>query len=302
MSTTAPAVTVRGLAKRYGGRAVVDGVDLDVARGEVVGIIGPNGSGKTTTVECLQGLRRPDAGTVRVLGLDPATQRGALRARIGAQLQDSALPDRIRVEEALDLFSRLARRRRDWRPLLTDWGLEPVRRTAFASLSGGQRQRLFVALALAGDPELVFLDEMTTGLDPAARRTAWELIGAVRDRGTTVVLVTHVMEEAERLCDRVAVMRAGRIVAAGTPGELAARAGAAAVTFTTRLADVGFLRDVPGVTAVGRRGARVRVTGEGPVLARCAAALVARGDEPLDLAVRMPSLEDAFLAFTGEGR
>jgi ABC-2 type transport system ATP-binding protein len=182
------------LVKRYGETVAVDGVSFEVEAGEIFGIIGPNGSGKTTTVECLQGLRRADAGVLRVLGLDPQAQGVELRRRIGCQLQEAALPERIRVWEALDLFAVLAPRALDWRRLVREWGLEEKRDAFFHDLSGGQRQRLFVALALVNDPEVVFLDEMTTGLDPAARRVAWELIAAVREQGATVVLVTHFME------------------------------------------------------------------------------------------------------------
>lgn len=219
------AVSVQGLCKRYGETVAVDGVSFDVAKGEIFGIIGPNGSGKTTTVECLQGLRHADAGELRVLELDPRTHGVALRRRIGCQLQESALPERIRVWEALDLFAALAPQAADWRRLVCDWGLEEKQGASFHALSGGQRQRLFVALALVNQPEVVFLDEMTTGLDPAARRVAWELIGAVREHGATVVLVTHFMEEAERLCDRLVVFDHGRIVAAGTPAAIAAAHG-----------------------------------------------------------------------------
>jgi ABC-2 type transport system ATP-binding protein len=231
------AVSVQGLRKRYGETVAVDGVSFDVARGEIFGIIGPNGSGKTTTVECLQGLRHADAGELRVLGLDPRTHGVELRRRIGCQLQESALPERIRVWEALDLFAALAPQAADWRRLVRDWGLEEKRDAFFHGLSGGQRQRLFVALALVNQPEVVFLDEMTTGLDPAARRVAWELIGAVRAQGTTVVLVTHFMEEAERLCDRLVVFDHGRIVAAGTPADAAAAALGIALADVVNLID-----------------------------------------------------------------
>ena len=204
-----------------------------VQAGEVFGLLGSNGAGKTTTVECLEGLRRPDAGEVRVLGVDPLAHPERLRGRVGCQLQESHLPDRMRVWEALDLFAAASPRPVDWTDVLEAWGLSAKRDAAFASLSGGQRQRLLVALALVTDPEVVFLDEMTTGLDPAARHTTWELIEAIRERGTTVVLVTHFMDEAERLCDRIAIMDAGRIVAMGTPAALIeAEAGEVRVKFT----------------------------------------------------------------------
>jgi ABC-2 type transport system ATP-binding protein len=291
---------VRGLRKAYGERVALAGVSLDVLPGEIVGIIGRNGSGKTTLVECILGLRRADDGRVRVLGLDPQADRGRLRALVGCQLQESALPDRLRAGEALELFASLAAEPADPRALLAEWGLTGHRRTPFAALSGGQRQRLLVALALVTRPRVVFLDEMTTGLDPSARRTAWGLIDDIRRRGTTVVLVTHFMDEAERLCDRLVVLREGRVVGRGSPGELIARhAGQTRVTFTAA-ADVGFLRAVPGVRAVERTGGRVIVRGEGPLCALVGAALVARGLAPTDLRPVLPGLEDVFLALTGE--
>ena len=209
-------VTVRGLRKAYGNRVVVDDLDLDVPLGQIVGLIGANGAGKTTTVECLQGLRRPDAGTLSVLGFDPVTQAAELRPHVGSQLQDSALPDRLRVAEAVRLFR--TPHGRDGAELLEQFGLAARRRSAFASLSGGERQRLFLVLALLNRPRLVILDELTQGLDPAARRDVWAAIRQLNEDGTTVLLVTHEMDEAESLCNRVLVMRAGRLVDAGAPG------------------------------------------------------------------------------------
>jgi ABC-2 type transport system ATP-binding protein len=293
-------VTCRGLRKVYHDVVAVDGATFNVARGEIFGLLGPNGAGKTTTVECLQGLRKADGGQARVLGLDPQRQSGELRRRIGCQLQQSALPDHIRVWEALDLFSSLTPGGRDWRVVLEEWGLGAKRKAAFHSLSGGQKQRLFVALALVNEPELVFLDEMTTGLDPAARRDAWDLIREMRERGATVVLVTHFMEEAERLCDRVAIADRGRVVATGSPqGLMADYAGGVRVAFTTDAADIGWLTAVPHVGSVERHGPRIEVEGEGPVLAHVAAALLAHGIEPHDLHPEMPTLEDVFLQVTG---
>ena len=296
-----PVVIAGGLRKRYGETVAVDGVSFEVAAGEIFGIIGPNGSGKTTTVECLQGLRRADGGELRVLGLDPERQGTELRRRIGCQLQDSALPERLRVREALDLFAALAPRADDPRRLIGEWGLAEKRDAFFHDLSGGQRQRLLVALALVNRPEVVFLDEMTTGLDPAARRIAWELIAAVRDRGATVVLVTHFMEEAERLCDRLVVLDRGRVVAAGTPAAVAAEhGGGTRIRFTLDAHPLDWLERLPHVLRVERRGPRVEVTGDGPVLPLVAAALVERGIVPDDLRVEQPSLEDAFLQLVGE--
>jgi ABC-2 type transport system ATP-binding protein len=296
------AVHAEGLRKRYGAVEAVRGVTFDVRAGEIFGLLGPNGAGKTTTVEILQGLRTADGGDVRVLGLDPGTQASALRRRIGSQLQESALPARIRVREALDLFASFAAAPGDVDVLLEQWGLTEKRQTHFADLSGGQRQRLFVALALVGDPEVVFLDEMTTGLDPAARRVAWDLIRAIRARGTTVLLVTHFMDEAERLCDRVAVVVDGRVVADGTPRSLINRfAPEARMVFTVDVAlDVSWLRDLSTVRTVERWGDRVEVEGIDPVLAQVSAALLGAGIEPREVRVEQPTLEDVFLRLTGE--
>lgn len=293
-------IEVERLRKTYGSTVAVDDVSFDVAEGEIFGLIGPNGAGKTTTVECLQGLRHPDGGRIRVLGLDPRSQAPALRRRMGCQLQESALPDRMKVWEALDLFASFVPGASAWRGLMEQWGLADKSNTPFSSLSGGQRQRLFVALALVNDPEVVFLDEMTTGLDPAGRRVAWDLIQAIRDRGTTVVLVTHFMDEAEQLCHRVAVVDQGRVAALDTPqGLITTHAGQIRVIFSTERADLSWLEEVPHARQVTRRGPRVEVEGSGPVLALVAAALVERGITPSDLRVEQPTLEDAFLALTG---
>ena len=304
---TDPVITVEGLRKAYGPTTAVDGVSFSVEAGEVFGLLGSNGAGKTTTVECLEGLRKPDAGAVRVLGVDPLAHPERLRGRVGCQLQESHLPDRMRVWEALDLFAAAAPKPLDWAEVLAAWGLTGKRDAAFASLSGGQRQRLLVALALVTDPEVVFLDEMTTGLDPAARHTTWELIEAIRERGTTVVLVTHFMDEAERLCDRIAIMDGGRIVAMDTPRALIeVQVGTVRVKFSAersdgRAGDCGWLTGVPHVQAVRRRGDTVEVDGDGPVLAHVAGALLARGLEPADLRVERPTLEETFLKLTGHG-
>ena len=218
-----PVVTVEHLRKSYGSQRVIEDISLAIQPGEIFGIVGANGAGKTTTIECMVGLRQPSGGAIRVLGLDPQRDGAALRERIGVQLQQAALPDRLRVGEALELFSSFYRSPQPWRDLLEQWGLAEKRNTAFAALSGGQKQRLFIALSLINDPEIVFLDELTTGLDPQARRTTWDLIEDIRARGKTVVLVTHVMEEIERLCDRIAVIDGGRVVALDAPDQLVAR-------------------------------------------------------------------------------
>lgn len=295
------AIRVHGLHKRYGGTVAVADISFEVHDGEIFGLLGPNGSGKTTTVECVQGLRRADGGEIDVLGCDPRRDGARARRLVGSQLQDAALPDRLKVWEALRLFAVLAGDAQPWQRLLDDWGLTAHRNTAFGDLSGGQRQRLFVALALVSDPRVVILDEMTTGLDPAARRIAWGLVAAVRDRGATVVLVTHSMDEAQLLCDRVAVLAAGRIVASGTPRELvAAQARGSIVRFSPPPAagDFGYLARIDGVTRVERCGDGIAVAGDGPLLARVAHELVDRGVEPPDLRVELPTLEDAYLALT----
>lgn len=293
-------IQVEHLMKRYGSHTAVEDVSFAVAAGEIFGILGPNGSGKTTTVECIQGLRAPDGGTVRVLGLDPQRQTAALRRRIGSQLQESALPDRLKVWEAVDLFASLTPTEADRRGLLDQWGLTDKRKSSFAGLSGGQRQRLFVALALLNNPEVVFLDEMTQGLDPTARRVAWDLIRAVRERGTTVVLVTHYMDEAEHLCDRLAIVDRGRVIATGTPQELIARSQQGIrVRFSADPRCLSWLERVEHVQTVTRLGTHVQVQGTGPVLATVAAALVAHGIVPVDLRVEQASLEDVFLELTG---
>jgi ABC-2 type transport system ATP-binding protein len=221
-----PLIEVTDLHKRYGNRVAVDGVSFTVERGEIFGILGTNGAGKTTTVECLQGLRQADSGEISVLGLDPANDRAALTRRVGVQLQESQLPAKLRVREALELFASFYPDPADVDVLLDQLGLRDHQRAYFGKLSGGQKQRVSIALALVGKPELAVLDELTTGLDPHARRETWRLVEGVRATGVTVLLVTHFMDEAERLCDRVAIFDAGRVVATGTPTELRAAAGA----------------------------------------------------------------------------
>ncbi|WP_439385225.1 ABC transporter ATP-binding protein [Amycolatopsis lexingtonensis] len=215
-----PLIEVTDLRKRYGSRVAVDGVSFTVERGEIFGILGTNGAGKTTTVECLQGLRRADGGTLSVLGLDPAADRAALTRRVGVQLQESRLPAKLRVREALELFASFYPDPADVDVLLDQLDLREQARQPFGKLSGGQKQRVSIALALVGRPELAILDELTTGLDPHARRETWRLVEGVRATGVTVLLVTHFMDEAERLCDRVAIFDAGRVIATGTPAEL----------------------------------------------------------------------------------
>jgi ABC-2 type transport system ATP-binding protein len=294
-------IVCQNLHKSYEGLKAVDGVSFSIKKGEIFGLLGPNGAGKTTIVECLQGLRSPDAGYVRILGLDPQTEKQAVRQHIGSQLQQSALPDRIKVWEALDLFSSFTRGQRDWRVLMDQWGLAGKKDSAFGSLSGGQRQRLFIALALVNNPSIVFLDEMTTGLDPTARKMAWDLVRQVQKNGTTVVLVTHFMEEAENLCDRVAILNHGKIVALNSPqGLINAYSRQIKVIFSTESLDIGWMETIPHVHRVFIQGARVEIEGDGPVLGQVAAALINRDIFPADLHVQQPTLEDVFLTITGQ--
>jgi ABC-2 type transport system ATP-binding protein len=293
-------IEVEGLHKSYGDHVAVEDVGLEVRAGEIFGLLGPNGAGKTTTVECLQGLRRRGRGRVRVLGLDPERDGDRLRRRIGAQLQSSALPDRLRVGEALWLVARGHDGAAPLDQLGRRWGLERLWRRPFAKLSGGEQQRLFIALALVNRPQLVFFDELTTGLDPQARRATWDLVRQVRDDGATVVLVTHFMEEAEHLCDRLAIVDQGRVVATGTPSELIGRGDASQrVSFSWPGADAAWLSQLDGVERVTRRGDAVEVAGSGPMAVRVAAALAGRGVAPDDFRTHHPDLEDVFLALTG---
>lgn len=300
-SSTETVVEVRDLRRSYGSTEVLRGISFSVRRGELFGLLGTNGAGKTTTVEILQGLRRADGGTAAVLGLDPRTAGDRLRRRIGSQLQDAALPDRMRVGEALRLFASLHPTPRPLEELAAEWQLEPLLRRPFSALSGGERQRLFVALALVGRPELVFLDELTQNLDPVGRRHTWDVVRRVRDAGTTVVLVTHDVEEAERVCDRIVVLDRGQVVADGTPAAITTDlGGTTTVRFTDAELDVRTMRSLPGVRRVRRHGPEVTVEGTGPLLAHVGAHLVAEGRPALDLRADRPSLEDRFVALTQE--
>ncbi|GAA1663016.1 ABC transporter ATP-binding protein [Glycomyces endophyticus] len=295
-------IEVANLRKTYSGRTVLEDVSFSVEEGEVFGILGPNGAGKTTTVECVEGLRRPDAGTIRVLGLDPVRDARALREDVGVQLQQTQLPENLKVGEALDLYASFYRAPRDWRELQDEWGLSELRRTRFGKLSGGQRQRLFIALALIGDPKVVFLDELTTGLDPQSRRSTWELVKRVQARGVTTVLVSHFMDEVEELCDRVAVIDRGTVVALDTPSGIAGGdAGPQRMRFTL-LGDTDpapLLAGLPGVTSLDRDGAHVTITGTGDFATTVAARLAQEHLLVTDLRIDQRSLEDAFIALTG---
>ena len=298
---TQATVEIAHLRKAYGNVVAVDDVSFSVAQGEIFGILGPNGAGKTTTVECVLGLRSPDAGSIRVLGLDPGQDREDLHVIVGAQLQESAQPAKLRVGEILDLYQSFYRDPADVGELIDALGLAGKRKDYYRSLSGGQRQRLSIALALIGRPKIAVLDEMTAGLDPQARRDTWDLIEGVRDQGVTILLVTHFMEEAERLCDRVALIDAGHVVALDSPAGLAARASGGttmrfvpSAPFHDRL-----LSKLPEVRAVTRSGSHVVVTGTGELVNAVILTLAAAGVTARDVQLDSSTLEDAFVKLTG---
>jgi len=300
-------VQVKGLRKTYGTTVAVDEISFEVWEGEIFGMVGPNGAGKTTTIECLEGLRKPDAGTVRVLGVDPQREGQTLRERTGMQLQQSNLPERMKVWEALDLYASFYPKAADWKELLVQLGLEDKRNAAFSKLSGGQKQRLFIALALLPDPQLVFLDELTTGLDPQARHAIWDLVREVRSKGKTVLLTTHFMEEAERLCDRVAILDHGHIVALDTPAALIRSLGVEErVIFSV---DQGlppaFEEALSEAAQVETQGERVVVRGKDgrkvPLVGEVVGQLTELGIQFRDLRTEQPTLEDVFLSLTGRG-
>ncbi|MFE2419463.1 ABC transporter ATP-binding protein [Streptomyces hokutonensis] len=303
MSAT-PVIEVTALRKSYGGRAVVDGVSFAVEEGEIFGILGPNGAGKTTTVECVEGLRVPDAGRVRVTGLDPVADHEQVARVLGAQLQESELQAKLTVREALELYAALYPHPADWRPLAERLGLTDKLTTRFAKLSGGQKQRLFIALALIGNPRVVVLDELTTGLDPRARRDTWQLIEDVRAGGVTVLLVTHFMEEAQRLCDRIAVIDKGKVAALDTPDGLIRRsAGSTVISFTpSGPLDDGDLNALPALTSVARKDGRITLSGTDETV-NAVITLLARGHITAhQLRVSDATLDDAFLDLTEVAR
>jgi ABC-2 type transport system ATP-binding protein len=294
-------IEVTNLVKSYAGRPAVDDVSFAVEQGEIFAILGPNGAGKTTTVESISGLRTPDVGSISVLGLDPRRDRAELREVLGVQLQESELPAKLKVREALDLFAAFYRTPADIDALLEGLGLVEKRDTQYRNLSGGQKQRLSVALALVGNPTVAILDELTTGLDPQARRDTWQLIEDVRNRGVTVVLVTHFMEEAERLADRIAIIDKGRLVALDTPAGIIAR-----VSDEQRLRfrpsaplDDSLLTALPEVRSVDRSGPVVTVAGTGNLLGAVTAVLARNEIVAFDLRLEQAGLDDAFVALTG---
>jgi len=293
-------IEVTDLTKTYHGQTVVDGISFSVEDGEIFGIVGPNGAGKTTTVESVEGLRTPDRGSIRVLGMDPQSDHYEIAQRVGAQLQESRLQAKVRVGEVMDVYASFYRNPADWRQLLERLGLGDKSDAKYADLSGGQKQRLSVALALVGSPEIAILDELTTGLDPQARRSTWDTIEEIRDSGVTVVLVTHFMEEAERLCDRIMVVDRGSVVAIDSPSGLVDRIGSEQrLTFrpSEPVSDED-LESLPGVMSVNRVGSRIAVTGTGNVVHAVTALLAQRRIIAEDLRVDQTSLEDAYLTLT----
>ncbi len=298
-----PIIEVQDLRKTYGSLVAVDSISFHVEAGEIFGMVGPNGAGKTTTIECMEGLRRPDGGMVRLMGLDPLAQREVVAQRVGVQLQESALPPRLRVGEALALFGAFYARQADTGELLARLGLADRRKAAFGKLSGGQKQRLFIALALVNLPQVIFLDELTTGLDPQARRATWDLVREVRNGGCTVVLTTHSMEEAERLCDRVLIMDHGRIVALDSPDALIRSLGEQKRLVFTLAPDQALpaaLTHLPQVAGVEQTNGHLTVSGRGDHFVSSVVRSLEEANVPfLDLRTVQPSLEDVFLELTG---
>jgi ABC-2 type transport system ATP-binding protein len=298
-----PVIQVSGVRKTYGATVAVDEVSFEVSDGEIFGLIGPNGAGKTTTMECIEGLRTPDRGTISVLGLDPFRQVYKLQDRIGVQLQQAQLQKRIKVWEAVDLWASLYRKKAiDGKVLLEQLGLTDKRDAWFMNLSGGQKQRLFIALALINDPEVVFLDELTTGLDPQSRRAIWDLVRGIRERGKTVFLTTHLMEEAERLCDRVAIIEHGRIIDIDRPERLVDRhcPERTVVLATDDLTAEERFRAIPGVAAVIRADLRFTIRGRGDnLVTEIIHCLSENRIRVTDFRTILPNLEDVFLKLTG---
>lgn len=295
------ALEVRNLHKRYGGHIAVEDISFSVEEGEIFGIIGPNGAGKTTTVESIAGLRTLDSGSISVLGLDPINDRAEVREQLGVQLQESSFPDAIKVSEAMELYSSFYRDPADWRELIELLGLTAKRNTQYKALSGGQKQRLSIALALVGTPKIAILDELTTGLDPQARRDTWSLIERVRDSGVTILLVTHFMDEAERLSDRIAVINGGRVAAVDTPEGLIAQSSAVQqVRFRlSQPLDRSVVANLPDVTHVEIVDGRWLVSGGGQLLSSVAGALARAEVVAEDLRLDQRNLDDAFVALTG---
>jgi ABC-2 type transport system ATP-binding protein len=298
-----PVIQVSGVRKTYGSMVAVDEVSFDVHEGEIFGLIGPNGAGKTTTMECIEGLRTPDRGSISVLGLNPFCDVYKLQDRIGVQLQQAQLQKRIKVWEAVDLWASLYQKKRiDGERLLEQLGLVDKRNAWFMNLSGGQKQRLFIALGLINDPEVVFLDELTTGLDPQSRRAIWDLVRSIRERGKTVFLTTHLMEEAERLCDRVAIIEHGRIIDIDKPENLVKRhCPERTVVLATDDSDaIQRFRAIPGVEAVSNSDSQFTIRGRGDNLVTEVIHCLSENQIRVrDFRTVLPNLEDVFLKLTG---
>ena len=293
------AITVQHLVKKYREFVAVNDVSFSIHEGEIFGIIGPNGAGKTTTVECISGLRAPDSGSISIFGFSPQKDRDKIREFVGVQLQESALPPRLKVDEAVSLFASFYPNPLDSDKLLESLGIMKIKNSAFRKLSGGQKQRLSIALALVGNTRVAILDELTTGLDPEARRETWDLIEGVRDRGVTVILVTHFMDEAERLCDRIALINHGKLVVLDTPEAIAMMAGGNRVRFTpSHPVDDKALLAIPGVTGVDRKERYVTVTGTGDLAASVINSLAKIGVQISDIEARGGNLDDAFVKLT----
>ena len=295
-------IHINHITKRYGDVEALRDLSLEIGSGELFGLIGPDGAGKTTLLNCLEGLDRPSSGGIEVLNLDPVRDKDALAQRVGVQLQNAALPPRLTVRDALEMYSALYGRTRPWRDLLRELGIEDKAKTRIEKLSGGERQRTFVALALLNQPELAFLDELTTALDPQSRRNMWEIIEQVRDGGTTVVLTTHYMEEAERLCDRVAIVDAGRVVAIDTVPALIREHGggtSASITLHSAPSETLDLSDILGLTHCQIKGSELSFHGSPESLQAVLMKLSENNLTIASLDTTSPGLEDVFLALTG---
>ncbi len=296
---TKDTITVQHLVKRYGEFVAVDDISFTIHEGEIFGIIGPNGAGKTTTVECISGLRVPDSGSISVYGLSPHKDRDKIRKLVGVQLQESALPPRLKVGEALNLFASFYSDPLNPNELLDLLGITKVKNSQFRKLSGGQKQRLSIALALVGKTRVAILDELTTGLDPEARRETWDLIEGVRERGVTVILVTHFMDEAERLCDRISLINHGKLVVLDTPEAIAALAGGNRLRFVpSQPVDDKTLYEIPGVSGVERKERYISVTGTGDLAMSVINSLAKIGVHLSDIEARGGNLDDAFVKLT----
>jgi len=295
-------VSCAAVSRNFGSFTALEDVSFEVREGEVFGVVGPNGAGKTTLLNCMEGLDRPSSGRVEVLGFDPVRDQHSLAQQIGVQLQSAALPPRLTVQDALELYSAFYERPRPWRELLTDLGIKDKVNARVDRLSGGERQRVFVALALINRPRLAFLDELTTALDPQSRRNMWDTVEHVRDGGATVVLTTHYMEEAERLCDRVAIIDHGRLVALDTVTSLiqqhAGDTTAKLILSASPSAEFD-LNGVPGVTSARTEGRELTIRGAADGLQGVLAALAAHRITVTSMSTTTPGLEDVFLALTG---